>query len=75
MTTDLPFHSVGSRLLSEKMELMKLRDEDVATRVGCSQPHVSRLRRGLRSPARPLALRLRDQFDIPLSAWFEERHQ
>jgi transcriptional regulator with XRE-family HTH domain len=52
--------------LRRKRELRGLEQVELATYVGCSQPHVSDMERGLRSPSVKLLHKLAEALDCPV---------
>lgn len=52
--------------LEVAMRAKALKDQDVADLLGCSRPHVTKLRRGVQPPSLPLALKIHKVFGVKM---------
>lgn len=63
--------TLGAARLAEAAKGLGLSGEALAAKLGCSQPHMSRILNGQRRPSYELAARIEDHFQIPARAWAE----
>lgn len=62
-------------MLSEALRLIRvfhdLKQNELAERLGISQPHLSEIERGKKSPTNELVAKYASEFDLPISSiWF-----
>jgi transcriptional regulator with XRE-family HTH domain len=60
---------MASGLLGRLMARDQLKQDDVAKRLGISQPHLSRILAGKQRPNLELGVRIKEEFDIDPALW------
>jgi transcriptional regulator with XRE-family HTH domain len=72
LTDTVPRWHYLSVTLDQFMRAGEITDQALAVKVGCSRPHITRIRNGDRQPSLPLAVKLANATRLPIATFVRE---